>query len=58
MVILFLAQSTDFQILAADIGNANDEDGCGTLHLFNPSSTTFTKHFISRCHSQIYEIFQ
>jgi len=46
-----LAQSTDFQILASDIGNGNDEDGCGTLHLFNPSSTTFVKHFISRCHS-------
>ena len=35
----------------SDIGNGNDEDGCGTLHLFNPSSTTFVKHFISRCHS-------
>jgi len=46
-----LAQSTDFQILASDIGNGNDEDGCGTLHLFNPSSTTFVKNFISRCHS-------
>jgi hypothetical protein len=46
-----LAQSTDFQILASDIGNGNDEDGCGTLHLFNPSSTTFIKNFISRCHS-------
>ena len=46
-----LAQSTDFQILASDIGNGNDEDGCGTLHLFNPSSTTFVKNFISRSHS-------
>jgi hypothetical protein len=46
-----LAQSTAFQILASDIGNGNDEDGCGTLHLFNPSSTTFVKNFISRCHS-------
>jgi len=46
-----LAQSTAFQILASDIGNGNDEDGCGTLQLFNPSSTTFVKHFISRCHS-------
>jgi hypothetical protein len=46
-----LAQSTAFQILASDIGNGNDEDGCGTLQLFNPSSTTFVKNFISRCHS-------
>ena len=46
-----LAQSTDFQILASDIGNGNDESGCGTLDLYNPSSTTFVKHFISRAHS-------
>ena len=46
-----LAQSTGFQILASDIGNGNDEDGCGSLNLFNPSSTTYVKHFISKCHS-------
>ena len=43
-----LAQSTDFQKLNYDTGNQNDEDVCGILHLFNPSSTTFVKHFISR----------
>ena len=42
-----LAQSTDFQKLNYDIGNANDEDACGTLHLFSPSSTVFVKHFYS-----------
>ena len=42
-----LAQSTDFQKLNYDVGNANDEDTCGTLHIFNPSSTTFVKHFYS-----------
>ena len=46
-----LAQSTSHQILASDIGNENDETGCGYLHLYNPSSTTFVKHFTSRCHS-------
>jgi len=46
-----LAQSTAFQITASDIGNGNDESGCGTLDLYNPSSTTFVKHFISRAHS-------
>ena len=46
-----LAQSTAFQILASDIGNGNDETGCGYLHLYNPSSTTFAKKFTSRCHS-------
>ena len=42
-----LAQSTSFQILAGDIGNDNDQSYSGTLHLFDPSSTTFVKHFIS-----------
>ena len=41
-----LAQSTSFQFLGADVGNANDESCVGTLHLFDPSNTTFVKHFI------------
>ena len=40
-----LAQSTALQHLAYQ-GNANDECMGGTLQLFNPSSTTFVKHFI------------
>jgi len=43
-----LAQSTDFQTLGNAIGNENDECCSGYLHLFNPSSTTFVKHFIAR----------
>mgnify|MGYP004460746329 FL=1 len=42
-----LAQSTAAQTLLRDIGNANDESASGYLHLFDPSSTTFVKHFIS-----------
>jgi hypothetical protein len=42
-----LAQSTAFQILAEGVGNDNDQTISGTLTLFNPSSTTFVKHFIS-----------
>ena len=42
-----LANSTNFQIFQQDYGNDNDQAGCGFLHLFNPSSTTFVKHFIS-----------
>ena len=44
-----LAQSTDFQMLSAANGIGNDNDQCfsGYLHLFNPSSTTFVKHFIA-----------
>ena len=43
-----LAQSTDYQYVTAGQGNENDEDGAGELFLFNPSSTTFVKHFMSR----------
>tara|TARA_B100001093_G_C26368179_1_gene817630 strand:+ start:49 stop:681 length:633 start_codon:yes stop_codon:yes gene_type:complete len=42
-----LAQSTSGQrILFGGLDNANDGNGCATLHLFDPSSTTFVKHFI------------
>ena len=40
-----LGESTSFQQVISDIGNGNDENGSGYLHLFNPSSTTFVKHF-------------
>jgi hypothetical protein len=43
-----LAQSTDFQGIVIGIGNGNDEAASGSLHIFEPSSTTFVKHFISR----------
>ena len=42
-----LAQSTSFNQLIV-IGNQSDESASGYLHLFNPSSTTFVKHFITR----------
>ena len=42
-----LAQSTNYQYLQRNIGNADDESFSGTLHLFNPSSTTYVKHFMS-----------
>ena len=41
-----LAQATGAQNISNEVGNGNDECGVGTLHLFNPSSTTFVKHFI------------
>ena len=41
-----LAQSTSFKTLINEVGNDNDQSCSGTLHLFNPSSTTFVKHFI------------
>jgi len=42
-----LAQSTSFQAIGNAVGNGNDECYSGELRLFNPSSTTFVKHFIS-----------
>jgi len=42
-----LGQGTGFQTLALAQGNANDEGVSGSLTLFNPSSTTFVKHFTS-----------
>ena len=42
-----LAQGTGFQTICQNLGNANDENSGGSLTLFNPSSTTFVKHFIS-----------
>ena len=43
-----LAQSTAFQIIADNVGNGADESVSGFLDLYNPSSTTYVKHFISR----------
>jgi hypothetical protein len=43
-----LAQSTDFQAILQALGTDNDSSGSGFLHLFDPSNTTFVKHFIAR----------
>ena len=43
-----IAQGTGFQTIAKNIGNANDSSCSGELYLFNPSSTTFVKHFFGR----------
>ena len=43
-----LAQGTGAQHIGQDIGVNNDDTTAGFLHLFNPSDTTFVKHFIAR----------
>ena len=44
-----LAQSTAYQnLIFPTLSNDNDSNTSGTLTLYNPSSTTFVKHFISR----------
>ena len=41
-----LAQSTSAQDISEGLSNDADHGASGTLHLFDPSSTTFVKHFI------------
>ena len=41
-----LAQATGVQPLLGGLGNGNDESTSGELWLFNPSSTTFVKHYM------------
>ena len=43
------AQGTSFQAITQQVGNGNDECFSGSLTLFDPSNTTFVKHFISTC---------
>ena len=45
---LYSAQSTSFIDLGGDTNNDNDGSLSGTMHLFNPSNTTFVKHFTAR----------
>ena len=40
------AQGTAFQRLAQTTGNDNDQSCSGTLHIVDPSNTTFVKHFM------------
>jgi hypothetical protein len=43
-----LAQSTGYQWLTRYQSSDNDHASNGYLHLYNPSSTTFVKHFTAR----------
>jgi len=49
-----LAQSTDFAKISQGASNGSDMGVSGTLQLFNPSSTTFVKHYISRMSHEIH----
>ena len=47
-----LAQSTGFQMLnLGDLGGDNDQSFSGMMTVFNPSSTTYVKHFISEANN-------
>jgi len=43
-----VAQGTGIQALGASTGADNDQSTSGELWLFNPSSTTYVKHWMSR----------
>jgi len=43
-----LAQSTSFTVLIDSLGTDNDQNASGYIQLYNPSSTTFVKHFLAR----------
>ena len=43
----YITSATGFQIVLYGMGNENDESGNGTLHLYDPSNTTFVKHFMA-----------
>jgi hypothetical protein len=51
-----LAQSTANQMIISGIDDDNDSSASGTLTLFNPSSTTYVKHFISLCNTVYPEV--
>ena len=42
------AQGTDFQLINVNLKNDADAGLSGKLHLFNPASTTYVKHFMAR----------
>ena len=46
------AQGSSFQSIMERCGNDNDSCVVGSLHLFNPSSTTFVKHFMVNCQAE------
>ena len=46
-----LAQSTSYQRLTPDSGNDADQVSSGELWIYNPSSTTYVKHFMSKANS-------
>ena len=48
-----LAQSTSAANLDRFVGNDADQHICGELELFDPSSTTFVKHFMARTDNYI-----
>ena len=49
-----LAQGTGFQAISQGASSDADHSTAGELHIFNPASTTYVKHFYVRAHG-VYE---
>ena len=49
-----LHNETGFQVMTRNMGSGNDECMSGELHLYDPSNTTFVKHFINRGQTEGY----
>ncbi|NBP57796.1 hypothetical protein EBU71_14920 [bacterium] len=47
-----LAQSTGYQTIHQGVGNSGSKNSGGSMQLFNPSSTTYVKHFILNTNRQ------
>jgi hypothetical protein len=52
------AQGTGFHQLSYDTSNDNDHVISGELFLFDPSNTTFVKHFLARTSNNHYQNFE
>ena len=50
-------QGTDFQKLSDTVKTDNDASVSGELTLFNPSSTTFVKHFIAKTNAYNQDVY-
>jgi hypothetical protein len=46
-----IAQGTGYQPISTGVGNDADSSVAGTLWLFNPSNTTYVKHFYTRANN-------
>jgi len=49
------ADAGGYQYLSRRTGNGGDESASGTMWLFNPSNTTYVKHFYSRMNNYYHD---
>jgi hypothetical protein len=49
-----IAQGTTYQSITHAIGNGGDESAGGYLQIYNPSNTTYVKHFIASSSTYLY----